>query len=73
MVWPWKDLRLENRPGVPVVLRLALEGMELKAWLQADGDLPEQPLKLERHDHVDHRRVTVQRAGAVVSTDRYAI
>ena len=73
VVWPWKDLRLENLLGVPVVLRLALEGMELKAWLQADGDLPEQPLKLERHDHVDHRRVTVQRAGAVVSTDRYEI
>ena len=73
VVWPWKDLRLDNRLGVPVVLRLALEGMVLKAWLQADGELPEQSLKLERDDHDDHRRVTVQRAGAVVSTDRYAI
>lgn len=73
VVWPWKDLRLDNRLGVPVVLRLVVEGMELKAWLQADGDLPEQPLKLERHDHDDHRWVTVNRAGTVVSTDRYAI
>ena len=73
VVWPWKDLRLENWLGVPVVLRLALEGMVLQAWLQADSELPEQPLKLERDDHDDHRRVTVQRAGAVVSTDRYAI
>ena len=73
VVWPWKDLRLENRLGAAVVLRVAVEGMVLKAWLQADGALPEMPLMLDRQDHCDHRWVTVSRAGEQVSSDHYAI
>lgn len=73
VVWPWKDLRLVNRLAVPVVLRFAVEGMVLKAWMQADDGLPEQPLKLVREDQADHRIVTVCRGGEVVSRDRYAI
>jgi vancomycin resistance protein VanW len=73
VVCPWKDLRLENPLDVPVVLRLAVEGMVLRAWLQADGAVEPQALVLERSDHADHRRVTVRRSGVLVSTDRYAI
>ena len=73
VVWPWKDLRLENNLDVPVVLRLAVEGMVLKAWLQADGELSPQELSLERSDHGDYRQVAVRREGGLVSTDRYAI
>lgn len=73
VVWPWKDLRLENVFGQPVVLRFAVEGMALRAWLQAEHSLAPQPLTLERIDQSDHRKVTVSRAGQVLSTDRYAI
>jgi vancomycin resistance protein VanW len=73
VVWPWKDLRLENRLGVPVVLRFTVEGMVLMACMQADDGLPQQPLKLVREDQADHRTVTVWRGGEVVSRDRYAI
>lgn len=73
VVWPWKDLRLENLLGVPVVLRLTVEEMELKAWLEADGDLREQHLTIERQERGAYRVVTVQRSGAAVSTDHYTI
>lgn len=73
VVWPWKDLRLENRLDGPLVLRLSVEGMVLKAWLQAEVELTKPPVTLERQDHCDHRRVTVLRDGAVVSADHYAI
>lgn len=73
VVWPWKDLRLENRLGVPVVLRFAVTGMALRAWLQADGEVKPLALELERNDASDHRQVAVRRAGSLVSSDRYAI
>ncbi len=73
VVWPWKDLRLENRLAGAVVLRVAVEGLALRAWFQTEGELPEVPLTLDRQDHSDHRRVTVCRAGEQVSSDRYAI
>lgn len=73
VVWPWKDLRLENRLGGAVVLRFAVEEMVLRAWLQAETDLIAQQLTLERVDHADHRGVTVRRGGQLLSTDRYAI
>lgn len=73
VVWPWKDLRLENRLGMPVALRLAVEGMELKAWLQADGECTPLTLEMDRADHGDHRQITVRRAGVLMSEDRYAI
>lgn len=73
VVWPWKDLRLENRLGVPVVLRLAVEGMELRAWLNAEGEVPEQSIRIDRTDHADHRSVLLFRSGDLVSSDRYAI
>lgn len=73
VVWPWKDLRLENRLGGAVVLRVAVEGMALRAWFQTESEMPEVPLTLDRQDHSDHRRVTVYRAGEQVSSDRYAI
>lgn len=73
VVWPWKDLRLENRLDVAVVLRFKVEGMVLRAELQADGDLMQQALEPERTDLADHRTVTVRREGQVVSRDDYAI
>lgn len=73
VVWPWKDLRLENRLGAPVVLRFAVTGMALRAWLQADGEVKPLTLELERNDASDHRQVAVWRAGSLVSSDRYAI
>jgi vancomycin resistance protein VanW len=72
VVWPWKDLRLENRLGVPVALRFAVEGMELRAWLQSEMDMTEQALRLERTDFVDRRVVRVLRGDALVSEDSYA-
>ncbi len=73
VVWPWKDLRLENRLGVAVVLRFAVTGMALKASIQADGEVAELPVELERTDFANHRLVTVRRDGQLVSSDRYAI
>lgn len=73
VVWPWKDLRLENRLEVAVVLRLGVEGLVLKASLQADGAVLEQALELMRTDFADHRVVTVRREGRIVSCDRYAL
>jgi vancomycin resistance protein VanW len=73
VVWPWKDLRLENWLGVAVVLRFAVEGMVLKASLQADGEIAEQGLELKRADFTDHRVVTVRRERRIVSCDRYAL
>lgn len=73
VVWPWKDLRLENTLGVPVVLRLSVQGLELRAALDSDGPVAPQPLELERRDAADHRRVVVRRGAETVSDDRYAI
>lgn len=73
VVWPWKDLRLENRLGVAVTMRFGVEGMMLKAWLECAESIPGQDLELERIDYADHRAVAVRRAGQIVSRDRYAI
>lgn len=73
VVWPWKDLRLENQLDVPVMLRFGVEGLILTAWLEAEVALPVQPLALEREDHADHRAVIVRVAGKEISRDRYAI
>lgn len=73
VVWPWKDLRLENQLQVPVVLRFRVDGMVLRAWLQAEGTQSVSPLELTRIDHPTHREVTVRRGEAELSRDRYAL
>lgn len=73
VVWPWKDLRLRNGLAVPVALRLAVEGMELRGELRAAGPLAEVPLRIEREDAGELRLAKVWRGGQLVSGDSYVL
>ncbi|MFM5949956.1 MAG: VanW family protein [Novosphingobium sp.] len=73
VVWPWKDLRLENRSFQSLTLRLKVEGLTLRAELCGNNPVPMIEIKVVRSDHPDRREVTVDRDGVVVSRDCYAI
>ena len=73
VVWPYRDLRFVHRLGVPVTLRISVEGMSLHAALDAPVVLAATELAIERIDHPDRRDVRVTRGGVLVSHDRYAI
>lgn len=73
VVWPWKDLRLENRSGQALTLRLKVEGLTLRAEVCGENAIPVPEIKVDRSDYPDLREVTVVRDGVVVSQDRYAI
>ncbi|HQV03960.1 MULTISPECIES: VanW family protein [unclassified Novosphingobium] len=73
VVWPWKDLRLENRSAQAVALILAVDGLVLRARLLAAQPVALPRIEIERHDHADQRLVTVRRDSELVSHDSYAI
>ncbi len=73
VVWPYRDVRFANALGVPVTLRFAVEGMELRASLHAPVAIAAMDLAIERVDHPDRREVRVTRNGVPVSRDRYAL
>ena len=73
VVWPYRDLRLANRLGVPVTMRIGVDGMTLRASLHAPEPRGALPVAIERVDHHDHRAVSVSRAGVPVSVDHYAL
>jgi vancomycin resistance protein VanW len=73
VVWPWKDLRLRNRLGVPVVLTLRVEDMRLIGELRTTEPIEPKEITIERHDQEDQRDVAVSRGDQVVSRDRYLL
>jgi vancomycin resistance protein VanW len=73
VVWPWKDLRLENRSTQAVVLRLRAEGLTLHAELGAEQAFPKSEITIDRRDHADRREVTVRRDGQRISGDIYRL
>lgn len=78
VVWPYKDLRLRNVHGFPVMLRVALGENGLTASIRAAQPLAPAEVAIDRVDEPARRRVTVTRtapggAHTVVSEDIYLI
>ena len=73
VVWPWKDLRLENRTGQTLIFRLEVTDMTVEARCLAKSALVPAELALAREDFQDRREVAVRRGGALVSKDCYRI
>jgi vancomycin resistance protein VanW len=72
VVWPYKDLRLANNFGVPVMLSFSLDGMSLSASLRAGRPIEPMVLEIDRVDHPERREVRVSRGGMTISHDSYA-
>jgi vancomycin resistance protein VanW len=72
VVWPYRDLRMANRFGVPVTLRFAVEEMTLGAALYAPHAIAPHELHIKRVDHPGRRDVRVSRDGIPISHDSYA-
>lgn len=73
VVWPYRDLRLANTLGMPVMLRFHVADMTLHAALDSARPIAPAAIRIDRTDHAQHREVRVSRDGLSVSEDRYAI
>ena len=78
VVWPYKDLRLLNRLGVPVRFGFAVRDLSLTASVHAPVSLDAATLELERTDDPGRRSVRVLRRpgegpAELVSDDLYPV
>ena len=78
VVWPYKDLRLQNRLAVPVLFRFAVQDLTLIASVHAPCPLDAAALELDRTDHEGGRAVRVLRRGGdgpaeTISDDLYPV
>lgn len=78
VVWPYKDLRFVNRSDVPLLFRLAVDGLTLSVSVHAPAPVVAAELGIARTDHDGWRHVRITRTipgeiAALISDDRYAV
>lgn len=78
VVWPYKDLRLENRLAMPVQFRFAVRDSTLTASIHAASPIEPQVIDISRTDGDGRREVHVVRCRAggdaeLISKDVYAV
>lgn len=73
VVWPYRDLRLANSLGIPVMARFAVDGLTLRAALHAPCALEPAAIEIERFDQPGRREVRVSRGATPISHDHYLI
>lgn len=78
VVWPYKDLRFVNRSDVPLLFRLAVDGLTLSVSVHAPAPVVAAELGIVRTDHDGWRHVRITRTvaggtAALISDDRYAV
>ena len=73
VVWPYRDLRMLNTLELPVVIRLSVDGMTLRAELHAPRPIEPASITITRTDHAGDRDVRVERDGRLVSADVYRL
>lgn len=71
VVWPWKDLRLQNGSNQPVRLHCAVVGMQLVGSCTAPDLIVARELWIDRCDHPHGKAVTLWRGSELISDDLY--